>query len=249
MLGSQVMPTGVRWAARKYDAKRVATIFWNDAAGHSDNKATKQACAEADCTIVAEEPHEIGATNYTAQLSRIKSKNPQMLVIGSYGNDVGYIIKEARRLGLDIPIIGNEWTPDAAKIAGDAMDGYTVIMDRFDPSTNDPEGKKFVQAYKKKQGEEPGFYAANYYDLVRFVIPDLVHMAAKDDKDPHSPGVLADEMRQAVKSGHSFTTVYGDAMTFNSNGTVQKPAAVFKANNGELKRIAEYNRGKITESG
>jgi len=42
------------------------------------------------------------------QLARIKAASPDVLVLGSFGNDVGYIVKQAREIGIDAPIIGNE---------------------------------------------------------------------------------------------------------------------------------------------
>jgi branched-chain amino acid transport system substrate-binding protein len=246
MLGKQLLPALIEWAVEQNGAQRVATIFWNDAAGRSDNEAVKQGCEAAGCQVVAEEPHEIGATDYSAQLARIRAANPDMLVIGSYGNDVGYIIQQARRIGLDVPIYGNEWTPDAAAIAGPAMEGYVAIIDRFDPSTSDPEGKAFAQAYEQRYGSPPEFYAANYYDLVRFVIPDLIAMAGQAGQDPTQPDVLATQMAAAVEAGHEFETVYGEAMTFNPDGTVEKPAAVFEAGpEGQLTPIATFEDGAI----
>ncbi|MQA84476.1 MAG: ABC transporter substrate-binding protein [Streptosporangiales bacterium] len=249
MLGSQLMPALVQHASKEEGATRLATIFWNDAAGRSINKVTKDACGQAGCEVVAEEPHEIGATNFSAQLARIKARDPQMLVLGSYGNDVGYIVQQARRLGLNIPIIGNEWTPDAAKIAGDSLEGYTVIMDRFEPSSDDPEAKQFVAAYQKKNKDKPEFYAANYYDLVRYVVPDLIAMATKAGEDPTAKGVLVDQMAAAVKAKHQFKTVYGDAMVFSQDGTVNKPAAVFEVRDGELVRTLGFEDGQLTQAG
>jgi branched-chain amino acid transport system substrate-binding protein len=246
MLGKQLLPSLVGWAVEQHGAQRVATIFWNDAAGTSDNEAVKEGCQAAGCQVVAEEPHEIGATDYATQLARIRAADPQLLVIGSYGNDVGYIIQQARRLGLTVPIIGNEWTPDAAKVAGPAMDGYVAIIDRFDPSSGDPEGTAFAQEYQQRFGAAPEFYAANYYDLVRFVLPDLVAMAGQAGRDPTEPGVLAEEMTAAVQQGHEFGTVYGESMTFHPDGTVEKPAAVFRADGqGKITPIATFTDGRI----
>jgi branched-chain amino acid transport system substrate-binding protein len=246
MLGKQLLPSLIGWAAEQQDVQRVATIFWNDAAGRSDNEAVKQGCQAAGCQVVAEEPHEIGATDYSAQLARIRSADPDVLVIGSYGNDVGYIIQQARRVGLTVPILGNEWTPDAANIAGAAMDGYVAIIDRFDPATVDPEGQAFAQEYQQRFGKAPEFYAANYYDLLRFVIPDLIAMAGEAGRDPTERGVLAEEMTTAVGQGHEFGTVYGESMTFNPDGTVEKPAAVFRADGqGAITPIATFDDGRV----
>jgi branched-chain amino acid transport system substrate-binding protein len=250
MLGKQLLPSLVSSTVEQSGAQRVATIFWNDAAGMSDNEAVKEGCQAAGCEVVAEEPHEIGATDYSTQLARIRSADPDLLVIGSYGNDVGYIIQQARRLGMTAPIIGNEWTPDAAAIAGAAMEGYVAIIDRFDPATSDPEGAAFAQEYQRRYGVAPEFYAANYYDLLRFVVPDLIGMATRAGQDPTEPGVLADQMATAVEQGHEFGTVYGEAMTFNPDGTVVKPAAVFEADaEGQIAPIATFEDGRIVPIG
>lgn len=249
MLGTQLLPSLVEHATEEHDASRVATIFWNDAAGRSNNDAVKQTCEEVGCEVVAEEPHEVGATNLSSQLARIKARDPELLVVGSYGNDVGYIIQQTRRLGLDIPIIGNEWTPDSAEIAGEAMEGYTVIMDRFDPASEDPEGQPFVSAYNEEYGEDPEFYGANYYDLVRYVIPDLVSMAVEAGEDPTAKGVLVQQMESAVEQEHPFKTVYGESMVFNADGTVNKPAAVFEVRDGALERTMSFDNGQLTPLG
>src|SRR5690606_17056481 len=78
MLGSQIMPAVVRWAVEKHGVERVGTIFWNDAAGQGINEATKEVCAELGCQVLAEEPHDIGETNFSAQLARIKAINPDL---------------------------------------------------------------------------------------------------------------------------------------------------------------------------
>ncbi|WP_170231572.1 ABC transporter substrate-binding protein [Pseudonocardia kunmingensis] len=250
MLGKQLLPSLVSWTAQQSGAQRVATIFWNDAAGTSDNEAVKEGCRTAGCQVVAEEPHEVGATDYATQLARIRSADPDLLVIGSYGNDVGYIIQQARRLGMMVPIIGNEWTPDAAAVAGAAMEGYVAIIDRFDPAASDPEGAAFAQEYQQRFGVAPEFYAANYYDLLRFVLPDLIAMATRAGQDPTQPGVLADQMAAAVAQGHEFGTVYGETMTFNPDGTVEKPAAVFAADGaGRITPIASFDDGRIVPAG
>lgn len=242
MLGSQIMPAVVRWAVEEHGVKRVATIFWNDAAGQGINEGTKETCAEVGCEVVVEEPHDIGQTSFSAQLARIKSANPDLVVIGSWGNDVGYIVNQARAQGIDVLIVGNEWTPDAQEIGGQAMEGYTVGIDRFDPEADFDLTKEFVEAYRDAYNEDPEFYAANYYEIVRMIVPELIKRAVAKGQDPSQPGALLEAMKEAVDEQHEFDSVYGGKMRLLADGTISKPAGLYEVENGEL-----VLRGMIVE--
>lgn len=246
MLGAQLMPGLVRWAVEQHDAQRVATLFWNDAAGRAINQTVIDVCSEGDCEVVAEEPHEVGATNYSSQLARIRSANPDLVALGSYGADVGHIIAQARRQGIEVPIIGNEWTPDAQEVGGEAMEGYVAVLDQFNPEA-DEDASEFADAYQASYDEAPEFYGANYYELVWFVLADLVRLAVENGEDPSEPGVLLQTMEQAAADNHEFETAYGESMTFNEDGTVQKPAGVYEIQDGELQQIADLVEGEVAE--
>lgn len=247
-LGEQLVPGLVRWALEEHGARRIATIHWNDAAGRAVARTVRETCESADCEVVAEEPHEVGATSFGPQLARIRAADPELLVVGSYGNDVGHIVVQARRQGLDVPVVGNEWTPDAQTIGGGAMEGYVAVLDRFSPEeSGDPDARELVERYREAYGEAPEFYAANYYELVRFVLADLVRMALEAGDDPAERGALLEAMERAVERGHRFETVYGESMTFNPDGTIEKPAGVYEVRDGELQRLGALEEGEVVE--
>lgn len=244
MLANQSAPFLVQWAVDRLKAKRVATLFWNDAAGQGVNGAIKDACQQLGCQVVAEEPHDIGAKSYSAQLARLRAARPDVLAVGSWGDDVGYILSQARAYGLTMPIVGVEWTPNAQKIGGKAMEGYTLALDRFEPGA-DPNTKAFVEAYKAAYNEAPELYAANYYEHVQFVLRALVKRVVDRGGDPTKPGVLLGEMERAVGENFKFQSVYGGEMLLATNGTVVKPMGVYRVKDGELQLIARIVGGKI----
>ncbi len=82
MLSSQTAPFVVQWSVGRLKAKRIATLFWNDAAGQGVNSAIKETCAKLGCQVVAQEPHDIGAKNYSPQLAPIKATRPDVLALG-----------------------------------------------------------------------------------------------------------------------------------------------------------------------
>jgi branched-chain amino acid transport system substrate-binding protein len=245
MLSSQTAPFVVQWAAGRLKAKRVATIFWNDAAGQGVNAAIKAACATHGCQVVAEEPHDIGAKNYSAQLARIKAARPDVLALGSFGDDVGYTLSQARAYGITVPILGVEWTPNAQKIGGKAMEGYTIAVDRFDPTSADAKTKAFVDAYRAAYGDAPEFYAANYYEHVEYILRPLMKRIADRGGDPAKPGELLAEMERALSAKFKFGSVYGGDMQLHPDGTVAKPLGVYEVKGDALTLIGRIVEGKI----
>jgi branched-chain amino acid transport system substrate-binding protein len=209
------------------------------------NQAIKATCAKLGCQVVAEEPHDIGAKTYSAQLARIKARRPDILALGNFGDDVGYAVNQARALAITGPIVGVEWTPNAQKIGGDAMQGYTIAVDRFDPTGADADTKRFVEAYKTKYDQVPEFYAANYYEHVQHILRPLAQRVVKRGGNPAEPGALLGEMQKALKEGMQFQSVYGGTMQLNADGTVAKPMGVYVVKGNELSLVGRIVGGKI----
>jgi branched-chain amino acid transport system substrate-binding protein len=245
MLSSQTAPFIVQWATDKLKAKRVALLYWNDAAGQSVAGAIKSTCAKAGCQVVAQEPHDIGAKSYTAQLARIKAARPDVLMLGTWGDDVGYILNQARAYGLTVPILGIEWTPNAQKIGGKAMESYVIAVDRFDPEGGDAKTKAFVEAYRAAYKDVPEFYAANYYEHVAYILQPLLKRIVERKGDPAASGEILAEMTTAVKAGVMFQSVYGGDMQLHADGTVIKPLGVFEVKDGNLGLVGRIVGGKI----
>ncbi|OGL01778.1 MAG: hypothetical protein A3E31_05905 [Candidatus Rokubacteria bacterium RIFCSPHIGHO2_12_FULL_73_22] len=245
MLSSQTAPFIVQWATGKLKAKRVAMLYWNDAAGQSVAGAIKETCAKAGCQVVAQEPHDIGAKSYTAQLARIKAARPDVLALGTWGDDVGYVLNQARAYGLTVPILGIEWTPNAQKIGGKAMESYVIAVDRFDPEGGDAKTKAFVEAYRAAYKGAPEFYAANYYEHVQYVLQPLIKRVVARKGDPSKPGEILAEMASALKAGATFRSVYGGDMQLHGDGTVIKPLGVFEVKDGNLGLVGRIVDGKI----
>lgn len=245
MLSSQTAPFIVQWATGKLGAKRVATLFWNDAAGQGVTAAIKETCAKMGCRVVAEEPHDIGAKNYSPQLARIRAARPDVLMLGSFGDDVGYILNQARAYGLTAPILGVEWTPNAQKIGGKAMAGYVIAIDRFDPAAGDDKTKAFVEAYKAAYKEAPEFYAANYYEHVEFILRPLIKRIVDRRGDPSKPGEILSEMQKALGEHYRFQSVYGGDMQLHPDGTVTKPLGVYEVKGDNLALVGRIVGGKI----
>src|SRR5262249_29588303 len=76
-------------------------------------------------TIVADESYSEGDTDFSAQLTSIKAKNPEGIYLPGYYTEVGLVARQARKLGLTVPIMGGDgWdSPRLWEIGGEALNG------------------------------------------------------------------------------------------------------------------------------
>src|ERR1700745_2660927 len=113
------------WKATDPKIKRVSLVYINQGPANeivinNFNKALKETGLE----LASGEVTPIGATDYSATISRLKAANTDAVFVFTIGVDTGYFMKQFVNAGLAMPVIGAEAVPDAAKVAGSAYDNY-----------------------------------------------------------------------------------------------------------------------------
>jgi branched-chain amino acid transport system substrate-binding protein len=99
-------------------------------------------------TVVAEEAYTGGDTDFTAQLTKIKEANPEIIFTPIFYQDFIMIHKQARTLGIDLPMLGGDGCASEVLFdAADAVDGSYVINH---VSLVDPAGDSFREKYAAK---------------------------------------------------------------------------------------------------
>jgi ABC-type branched-subunit amino acid transport system substrate-binding protein len=191
--------------------------------------------------VVANEQHDVGATDFSSIIARLKSSKPDAILTFSFGDDVGYFVKQLREANVTVPVMGIEFTEQAAKVAGASYDTYNFCADFYDVTNPNPWNKIFVDGYKTMFGEAPEYYGANYYEEVFFVW-ELVRRVIAEGGDPTDTVKL----EAALESNPKFKSLYGgDASTsgeveFNpQDHTISKPMAVFKVVNGKPVKVQD----------
>ncbi len=119
---------------------------------------------------MTDESYSEGDTDFSAQLTSIKSKNPQAIFVPGYYTEVGLIARQARKLGMTVPLIGGDgWdSPKLWEIGGEALNDcfYSNHYSVNDPS---PAIQKFVTDYKSIHNQVPDAIAALGYDAARIL--------------------------------------------------------------------------------
>jgi branched-chain amino acid transport system substrate-binding protein len=134
-----------------------------------------------DGTIVAEEAYSQGDSDFRGQLTAIKGKNPDAIYVPGYYTDVGVIARQARELGLKVPLLGGDgWESDKLyELAGSALAGS--YFSNHSPS-NDPTPRvqAFIKSYEAKYGSKPDSLGALGYDAAMVAIEAIKRAGSVD---------------------------------------------------------------------
>ncbi|MBI4170778.1 MAG: ABC transporter substrate-binding protein [Candidatus Aenigmarchaeota archaeon] len=122
--------------------------------------------------IVATETYSLQDKDWRTQLAKIKSAQPDALILISYGREGGLIARQAREIGIGIQIIGtdNFGTVDVLEAGGEAVENVIFTS----PATLDETKqavKDFRANYIRINGVEPPiiFVASNTYDTTKII--------------------------------------------------------------------------------
>lgn len=180
--------------------------------------------------IVADESYRKGDVDFRAQLTTIKGVAPEAVFVPGYYNDVGLVAKQARDLGLSVPLMGGDgW--DSAKlyeIGGSALEG-SYFSNHYSVDDPSPRIKQFVEAYKAKyNGEVPDGLAAQGYDAA-MILADAIERAAE---------LTGPSVRDALAATKDYDGVTG-TITIDEERNARKPAVVLKVASGGLYEFVE----------
>ena len=163
-------------------AKNVA-IFADNASDYAKGLAAsfKETITAGGGTVVAEEAYVAKDMDFRSTLTRIKAANPDFIFIPGYYEEVGLIVKQARELGITVPLMGADgWdSPDLIDLAGADALNNTFITNHY--SSEDPDAKiqDFVEAFKAEYNNAPNAFHALGYDSIYF-IADAIKRAGDD---------------------------------------------------------------------
>ena len=145
-------------------------------------KFFKETFVQNGGNIVSDEAYLAKDTDFKATLTKIKASNPDVIFVPGYYQEVGMIIKQAREIGITVPILGADgW--DSAKlpeIAGAEALNNTFFSNHYSPDDNSPEIKNFVEAYKAEYGQVPDAFAALSYDATMMIIEAIKRAGVED---------------------------------------------------------------------
>ena len=199
--------------------------------GLADNFRDAFLKLHGDGSVVAFESFTTGDTDFSAQLTKIKSTDADVLFTPQYYNEVPLIVKQAQELGLTQTIVGSDsWgDPKTLELCGGACEGM-YFSTHYAAEGAVGATKKFIDEYEAKYGETPGDVAALTWDALGILLQAIQNTGGLT-------GDLAKD-REAVKNElgkiKDFDGITGK-MTFTPDGDPIKCAVIVKIVGGKFK--------------
>ncbi len=216
---------GVNFASNSLKAKKVA-IMVDNSSDYSKGltRIFRDAFVAKGGNIVSEEAYLQKDQDYKPILTKIKAQNPDLLYIPGYYEDVGKIIKQAREMGIMIPVLGADaWdSPVLVEIAGAQPLNNTYFTNFYSIEDKNPTSNNFVEAYKKEYGATPDSMAAMGYDAANLLV-DAIRRANSTDSA---------KIRDALSATKNFKSVSGE-MSLNDTHDAVRGVVIIEMKNGK----------------
>jgi branched-chain amino acid transport system substrate-binding protein len=178
----------------------------------------------AEDSIVDTENYQTGDKDFSAILTNIKAKNPDVIFAPGNFTESALIIKQARQLGIETPFLGGDtWeTPDFLSVGGADVNGaaFSTFFDKSMTTTD--AAKTFLSEYEKKNpGKEPAAVTALGYDAYILILDAITRANSAE-----GPAI-----RDALAQTLNFQGVTGST-TLDANGDAVKDAVIKTVEDG-----------------
>jgi branched-chain amino acid transport system substrate-binding protein len=176
-------------------------------------------------SILTTTSYNAGDQDFTAQLTSVKSLNPDVIFApGNYGESA-LLIKQARDLGINAPFLGGDtWeSPEFLSIGGEAVEGAAFSSHFTSEAPVTSVSDTFLSEYKEEFGQDANAFAALGYDAYMLVL-DAIERAGSADSNA---------IRDAIAATSGFVGATGN-ITLDENGDAVKSAVINQVKDGKF---------------
>ena len=187
-------------------------------------KYFKERFAADGGTVVLEQKFSEGEKDFRAQLTAIKAANVDGIFVPGYYTEAALVCKQARDLGLKIPLFGADgWeSPELVDIGGKDVEG-TYFATHYSPENQDPIVVSFNERFRKRWGNVSDTLTGLGYDSVMMLV-DAIKRAGTTDNA---------KLRDALATTKNFKGVTG-TITLDANRNPTKSAVVLQVKDGKF---------------
>jgi branched-chain amino acid transport system substrate-binding protein len=179
--------------------------------------------------IVVEQAYTGGDQEVSAQLTTIREAKPELLFIPGYYTDGANVAIQARKLGLEVPLLGADgWSsPQLVAIGGKTVEGATY-SDHYSNDDERPEVKTFVAKFRARYGQPPSdVLAALGYDSARVLF----------DAMGRADSLSGEALAKALAATHDHHGVTG-ILTMDEKRNPRKSAVIVQIRDGKPRWVA-----------
>ncbi|HXU55765.1 MAG TPA: amino acid ABC transporter substrate-binding protein [Casimicrobiaceae bacterium] len=209
--------------------KTVALLYADDAFDVSVASGTRELLGKAGLKTVLDERYSTNASDFASLLSRIKSAQPDAVLMAGHETEILNFIRQSKSLNVNPHFYSftvGVPSADFRKALGKDAD-YAFGMTSWLPSAAQKDdyfgnAEKFAQAYQKRFGYEPDYHAASAVAVVEAYAKALEAAGTTD------PAKVRDAIAHV-----DFESLYG-RIQFNAVGQISLPQTVIQVQNGKV---------------
>lgn len=179
--------------------------------------------------VVSVMNYQKGDQDFTAQLTEIISKKPDVLYIPANFAEGAIIMRQARELGADFKILGGDAmdNPEMVKIGGQSVEGFSYTTFAYSPNMPEklmsPIQKQFTAQWREAfPGKDPAALTGCGYDAYL-----LIYNAIKTSKSTDPEKITA-----AIAATKDMPGVTGTT-TINKTHDAEKSVGIIRIENGK----------------
>jgi len=224
-----------RYAVKELKGKQIAVIDDRSAYGQGVAEEFEKAVKASGGTIAERQFTTDKATDFTAILTAVKSKKPDVVFFGGMDSQAGPMLRQMQQLGLKSKFMGGDGicSAELPKLAaGAGGEGQVICAEAGGVEGTQKVGmEKFKTDFKKKFNADVQIYAPYVYDAVNVMVAAMVKAGSADPK-VYLP-VLA-----KTANYHGVT---GD-ITFDEKGDIKNGALTLYTYKGEKREEMQVVR-------
>jgi branched-chain amino acid transport system substrate-binding protein len=206
-------------------AKRVAIL--HDKTTYGQGLASEVKKNLAGVEVVSYSGITQGDKDFRGVLTSLKEKKPDALFFGGIYPEGGVIAKQAKEIGLTVPLVGGDgmFDPELIKVAGSAAEGSTYLTFIPDPASL-PNAQRFLTHYAAKHGKELAAFSIYGYDAANVLLTAIFQAKSNDGK------AIAEALRKIKYDGAS------GHIEFDARGDIKAaPYVVWVAKGGKFEEF------------
>ncbi len=219
--------------------KTIAILYADDKFDVSVAKGTKKIAEKMGYKIVLYEKYSEGQTDFTSALTKIKSKNPDVVLVAGHTEESLNFVQQAKELNVSPKMISLTVGPSEADfrkaLGKDANYIYGVAS--WSPQMNFKgyllkDTQEFVKLFKKRYGYDPDYHNAAGFACLA-VLKNAIERAGTLDRE---------KVRDAIAKT-DLETIYGH-VKFKPNGQIMGTSVVLQILNGEVYEVYPHQHKK-----
>ncbi|HYC38764.1 MAG TPA: branched-chain amino acid ABC transporter substrate-binding protein [Usitatibacter sp.] len=223
-------PAIAAFIAGELKGKKVAVIDDKTAYGEGLANEVEKTLKAGKVQVVGRERTTDKETDFKAILTKIKSRNPDVIFHGGMDATGGPMLKQARELGIKAVFTFGDGacTEEMAKLAGNAAEGMVCSQAGL---PKEAASKEFVDAFKAKYGDIKQ-YAPYFYDATNAVI-EAMKKANSTDPAKFTPEIF----------NVSFTGATGKVEFDQKGDRKGAEVTIFRMQGGKINPVAIVKEG------